>query len=120
MIFFATIVIIVGFIYFQQRIYERHTKRFEKKTRKRYDKVLDELRKENKLKGVLDKTKWWNDFKSENILEVPISLISLFVLALLAAEIPPDLIDMRGRISILAMGYANSSIVNGLITKFKR
>jgi predicted negative regulator of RcsB-dependent stress response len=45
MIIYATIVIIVVLI-FQQRIYERHTKKFDKKTRNRYDKVLDELRKE--------------------------------------------------------------------------
>ena len=46
MILFVTIAVVVFFIYFQQRIYKRHTKRFERKIRSRYEQVIDELRRE--------------------------------------------------------------------------
>jgi len=42
---FAVIIVIVVFIFFQERINKRQTKRFEKKTRGRYEKVIDKLRK---------------------------------------------------------------------------
>jgi len=42
---FAIIMVIVIFILFQERINKRHTKRFEKKNRGRYDKMIDELGK---------------------------------------------------------------------------
>jgi len=44
MILFVTIAVVVFFIYFQQQIYKRHTKRFDNKTKKRYEQVVDELR----------------------------------------------------------------------------
>ena len=46
MILFVTIAVVVFFIYFQQQIYKRHTKRFDNKTSKRYERIIDELGKE--------------------------------------------------------------------------
>ena len=61
-------------------------------------------------------TKFWQS----NMFEVPTSLISCFVLAILGNSIPPDLLDMSGRISTLLIGYSSSSILNSLITMGKK
>ena len=58
---------------------------------------------------------WWKD----NFIEIPSSVIACFVLAMLAREIPTDLIDLKGLLSVFITGYSSSSILNGLITNFK-
>ena len=50
MIFWVTIIVVVVVIAFQQQLYKRNTKRFERKTRKRYDKIISELHKEKEQK----------------------------------------------------------------------
>lgn len=80
-------------------------------------KKLDEERMEHKVKGIIGS--WHSVFISENIFEIPISLIACFVLVILAPSIPTDLIDLNGKISNFLIGFAGSSILNGLITKSK-
>ena len=59
-------------------------------------------------------------FLKNNAIEIPTSIISCFVLAILGNDIPSELLDMHGRISTLMIGYASSSILNGLITMSKK
>ncbi len=55
------------------------------------------------------------DFFKSNMIEFPISAIACLIIAILANNIPPELIDLRGRISILLAGYSSSSILSGLL-----
>lgn len=82
-------------------------------------KKLDDKRAEMKSKGVKDIRVWASGFIADNLFEVPISLVACFVLIIFAPSIPTDLIDLHGRISIFMVGFASSSILNGLITKSK-
>lgn len=59
-------------------------------------------------------------FFKDNMFEIPTSVIACLVLAILGDSIPPDLLDMHGRISTLIVGYSASSILNSLITMGKR
>lgn len=63
---------------------------------------------------------WFSLFINDNLFEIPVSVVSCLVLALLADSIPPDIMDMKGKLSILIVGYSASSILNGLITNFKK
>jgi hypothetical protein len=80
---------------------------------KKLDEVKGSYKKENK-------PDWFAAFKSDNGFEILTSIVSCFALAILSAEIPTDIIDMKGRISVLIIGYSSSSIINGLITKGKQ
>lgn len=75
-------------------------------------KKMDETRKA-KPEG------WFAFFVSDNTLEIPISALSCLVLAILADEIPTDLIDMKGKLSIFFIGFGASSFLNGMLTKAK-
>jgi hypothetical protein len=79
-------------------------------------KQLDTVRSANKGKGA---KVWAPLFFADNIFEIPTSLLACFVLVILGKDIPTDLIDLKGKLSILLIGYSSSSILNGLITKFK-
>ena len=79
-------------------------------------KGLDDLRKENKIFN-LDTVQ---EFFMQKIFEIPLSAISLVVVALLSSEIPATLIDLNGKISLFLAGYASSSILNGLLSYRKK
>lgn len=58
-------------------------------------------------------------FWTDNVFEIPISLLSCLILAILSDTIPPELVNMHAKISTLFLGYGSSSILNGLITAGK-
>lgn len=82
-------------------------------------KKMDEKRMEQKRNRISETKFWVSSFIQDNLFEVPTSLIACFVLVIFAPSIPPDLIDLNGRISNFLIGFAGSSILNGLITKSK-
>lgn len=59
------------------------------------------------------------DFWNDNYFEIPTSLLSCVVLAIMSPQIPPTLMDMTGYLSIFLVGYSASSILNGLISGVK-
>lgn len=86
-------------------------------------KKIDEVRVKNKELGfhgrVLYK-KTLLDFADDNLLEVPISVFSCLALALLSPVIPPEIIDLKGYVSLLLIGIGGGSAINGIITKMKK
>jgi hypothetical protein len=58
-------------------------------------------------------------FLLDNVIEIPISAIACLVIAILSNDIPADIIDLHGRISILLAGYSSSSILNSLLSYCK-
>lgn len=79
-------------------------------------KKLDDVRLSNK--GVPIK-QYVSIYFGDNWIEIPSSAIACLVLALLGTEIPTSLLDMRGLVSLFLVGYANSSILNKVITRMK-
>ena len=80
-------------------------------------KKIDELFEENKGKPKGEKLKM---FFEDNLIELPISFISCLILALLSPYIPPEIMDMRGYVSLLLIGIGGGSAINGIITKMKK
>ena len=80
-------------------------------------KKFDEIRMKNKGRSVYFITQ---TFFNENFIEVPVSVISCFALALLSPHIPTSVIDLKGYLSLFLAGYGGSSVLNGLITKIKK
>ncbi|MEI7803176.1 MAG: hypothetical protein WCI97_11050 [Bacteroidota bacterium] len=74
-------------------------------------KGMDDLRKTNNM-FTLDAFK---SYLSQKIFEIPISILSLVIIALFAAEL-----DIHGKLSVFLSGYAASSIVNGLLAYKKK
>ena len=79
-------------------------------------KKLDDARLSNKGQSIKYYVSIWGQ---DNWIEIPSSAISCLVLALLGTEIPTSLLDMRGLVSLFLVGYANSSILNKVITRIK-
>ena len=79
-------------------------------------KKLDDARLSNKGQPIKYYLTIWGQ---DNWIEIPSSAISCLVLALLGTEIPTSLLDMRGLVSLFLVGYANSSILNKVITRIK-
>lgn len=82
-------------------------------------KNLNAARQTNKQLGTAGKIDWIRIFFADNFIEIPVSILSCLVLAILAPSIPPSLMDMRGMLSIFMVGYTASSMLNGLITTGK-
>lgn len=56
------------------------------------------------------------DFLVSNIFEIPISALSCVLLAVISPYIDPSLLDLKGVISIILVGYSSSSIFNSLLS----
>lgn len=80
-------------------------------------KKFDEIRMKNKSRSVYFICQ---AFINDNFVEVPISIVSCLLLAFLSPHIPTSVIDLKGYLSLLMTGYAGSSILNGLISKYKK
>ena len=80
-------------------------------------KKFDEIRMNNKGRSVYFVTQRFFD---ENFIEVPTSIISCFLLAILSPHIPTEVIDLKGYLSLLLIGYGGSSALNGIISKYKK
>lgn len=71
------------------------------------------------MKGVSRKailSAWAED----NFIEVPTSVLSCVVLAVIGADIPTEMIDLHGKLAVFIAGYSSSSILNGVITTGKQ
>ena len=79
-------------------------------------KNLVTLRKETKAFGATT----LKDFFSQNIFEIPMSLISVLAIAILAPYIPADLIDTHGILSLFLIGFSGGSIISGLTSLGKQ
>ena len=62
---------------------------------------------------------WFSKFIKENIIESIISVVSCLALAIFSKEIPAELMDTQGLISVFLIGYGASSILNSIITQAK-
>ena len=80
-------------------------------------KTFDQVRTKNKGRSIYFITQ---EFINDNFIEFPTSIVSCFLLAFLAPHIPTDVIDLKGYLSLLLIGYGGSSALNGLITKIKK
>lgn len=59
------------------------------------------------------------DFWKDNWIEMPTSILSCVVLAMMAKNISTDLIDLHGTVTTFVVGYFSSSILNAVITQYK-
>lgn len=62
---------------------------------------------------------WFSAFLLDNLFEIPISFLSCVALVLLSPFIPPDVIDLHGKLSLFLVGFGGGSLINGLITQGK-
>ena len=62
---------------------------------------------------------WFSKFIKENIIESIISVVSCLALAIFSKEIPAELMDTQGLVSVFLIGYGSSSILNSIITQAK-
>lgn len=79
-------------------------------------KKLDEVRIENHEKPIKE---YLAIFFRDNWIEIPTSGLSCLCMALFSSEIPASLLVMKGIVALFCIGYANSSILNRVITRVK-
>lgn len=54
-----------------------------------------------------------------NLIEIPTSMLYCIVVAIIAPEIPTDLIDLKGKVAVFMVGYTGGSVLNSIITNLK-
>lgn len=81
--------------------------------------VMYWLNKLNATRKLAAGAPYYKAFWADNLIEIPTSVLSCLVLAILAKGVSTDLIDLHGTIAVFMSGYFSSSVLNGLISAAK-